>query len=120
MGVITVLFALIYRFLPDVRLAWSDVWIGAVVTALLFITGKQMIGFYLGHSTLASRYGAAGSVVVLLLWVYYSAQIVLLGAEVTRVVVNRKGKKAPPKRFARRDPSAHPHAPRVVPVTGNR
>ncbi|HEV8150945.1 MAG TPA: YihY/virulence factor BrkB family protein [Gemmatimonadales bacterium] len=120
LGVITVLFALIYRFLPDVRLAWGDVWIGGVVTALLFIIGRQLIGFYLGHSTMASNYGAAGSIVVLLLWVYYSAQVVLLGAEVTRVFVSREGKKAPPKRFARRAPSAHPHAPRVMPLSRER
>jgi membrane protein len=113
LGVITLLFALIYRFLPDVRLRWRDVWVGSFTTAVLFSIGKQLIGLYLGHSTIASTYGAAGSVVVLLLWVYYSSQIVLLGAEFTRVYVQHQGKRAPPKRFAERDPLAHPTAPRV-------
>ncbi|HEV8599081.1 MAG TPA: YihY/virulence factor BrkB family protein [Gemmatimonadales bacterium] len=113
LGVITLLFALIYRFLPDVRLRWRDVWIGALTTALLFSVGKQLIGFYLGRSMIASSYGAAGSIVVLLLWVYYSSQIVLLGAEFTRVYVEHKGKRPRPNEFAKRDPQAHPSAPRV-------
>lgn len=83
-GVLTVLFAMIYRVLPDIRLAWSDVWVGGLATALLFTIGKTLIGLYIGASSTASSYGAAGSVVVLLVWVYYSAQIVLLGAEFTR------------------------------------
>ena len=98
--VITLLFGLIYRFLPDVRLEWRDVWVGAVVTAALFTVGKFLIGLYLGHSTVASRYGAAGSVVILLLWVYYSSQVVLLGAEFTRVYVRHNGRPVTPKPFA--------------------
>jgi membrane protein len=76
-GLLTALFAALYRFLPDVRISWSDVWIGATITALLFTFGNLLIGFYLGTSTLRSVYGAAGSLVMILLWVYYSAQIFL-------------------------------------------
>ena len=113
LGVVTLLFGVIYRFLPDVRLAWRDVWTGAFVTAILFTIGKQLIGLYLGRSSVASSYGAAGSVVVLLLWVYYSAQIVLLGAELTRVYAEqREGKAPPPNEVARRDADAHPSAPK--------
>jgi membrane protein len=105
-GVITLLFAMIYRVLPDVQLAWRDVWLGAVVTAGLFSVGKFLIGLYLGTSSLASTYGAAGSVVVLLLWVYYSSQIVLLGAEFTRAWVELEGDHKPrPMKHAKRDPA---------------
>lgn len=82
---VTVLFAMLYRVLPDVSVAWRDVWTGAAVTGLLFSIGKTLIGLYLGHSTSGSPFGAAGSVVVFLLWVYYSAQIFLFGAEFTEV-----------------------------------
>jgi membrane protein len=92
-GVITVLFALIYKYLPDTDIQWRDVWIGAAVTALLFTVGKYLLGLYLGNSSVASGYGAAGSFVVLLLWIYYSAQILLFGAEFTQVYANRKGSK---------------------------
>ena len=91
LGVSTTLFALLYRFLPDVRLRWRDVTIGAFVTAVLFTVGQQLIGLYLGQSSVASSYGAAGSVMILLLWVYYSCQILLLGAEFTRVYAHRHG-----------------------------
>ncbi|MGH7525988.1 MAG: YihY/virulence factor BrkB family protein [Gemmatimonadales bacterium] len=104
-GVITLLFAMIYRILPDVDLTWSDVWVGAVVTAGLFSVGKFLIGLYLGTSGVASSYGAAGSVVVLLVWVYYSAQIVLLGAEFTRAYVERFGGRPPPSEHATPDPA---------------
>lgn len=83
-GVIASLFAVIYKMLPEARLSWRDVWIGALVTAGLFIVGKYAIGLYLGNSGVASGFGAAGSVIALLLWVYYSAQIFFLGAEFTR------------------------------------
>lgn len=113
LGVITLLFGLIYRFLPDVRLEWREVWTGAFVTALLFTIGKFLIGLYLGRSSTATSYGAAGSVAVLLLWVYYSAQIVLFGAELTRVYAeHHEGKAPPPNEIARRDADAHPSAPR--------
>jgi membrane protein len=90
-GVIACLFALIYKMLPEVPLSWSDVWIGAAFTAGLFIFGKYAIGLYLGNSDVASGYGAAGSLVALLLWVYYSAQIFFLGAEFTRQYATRLG-----------------------------
>ena len=98
-GVITLLFAMIYKVLPDVKIAWGDVWIGAAVTSLLFTLGKFLIGLYLGNSSAGSAYGAAGSLVVLLLWVYYSAQILLFGAEFTQVYAKRRGSWAasPPK-----------------------
>ena len=84
-AVIAVLFAMIFKVLPDAKINWRDVWIGAVVTAALFTIGKAIIGVYLGHSGLTDVYGAAGSVVVLLTWVYYSALILLFGAEFTHV-----------------------------------
>ncbi len=90
-GVITALFALIYKVLPDTSVRWGDVWIGAGVTALLFSIGKFLIGLYLGHSSVASSYGAAGSFVVLLVWIYYSAQIFLFGAEFTQVYARQHG-----------------------------
>lgn len=87
----TILFAMMFKLLPDVRIAWRDVWIGAGVAAILFTVGKLAIGLYLGHSTFASSYGVAGSFVVLLVWVYYSSQILFLGAEFTQVFANRYG-----------------------------
>jgi membrane protein len=87
--VTTSLFALIYRVLPDVKIAWRDVAIGAFVTAVLFAIGKQAIGLYIGNSTLASAYGAAGSLVVMLVWTYYSAQLILFGAIFTQVYAHR-------------------------------
>lgn len=83
-AVITCLFAAIYKLLPQVKLPWRDVWIGSLVTATLFIAGKRLIGAYLGNSEFSTSYGAAGSVIALLMWVYYSAQIFFLGAELTR------------------------------------
>ena len=90
-GLVTAMFALIYRFMPHVRLQWRDVWIGSVVTALLFSVGKLLIGLYIGKSSVASGFGAAGSLAILLLWVYYSAQVFLLGAEFTRVFAQTHG-----------------------------
>jgi membrane protein len=104
-GVVTLLFGLIYRILPDVNLGWRDVWLGAVVTAGLFTVGKSLIGLYLGTSAVGSSYGAAGSVLVLLIWVYYSAQIVLLGAEFTRAWVEWHGAHPHPMPHARKDPA---------------
>jgi len=86
-----VLFACMFKFLPDVKIAWGDVWIGGAITAILFTIGKILIGFYLGKSTVASAYGIAGSFVVLLLWINYSAQILFFGAEFTQVWANRYG-----------------------------
>lgn len=91
LGIIMLLFALIFKFLPDAEVRWQDVWTGAAITALLFTIGKTLIGLYLGRSGVASAYGAAGSLVLLLLWVYYSAQILLLGGEFTQVYARRRG-----------------------------
>ncbi len=91
---ITMLFAMIYKFVPDVRIAWSDVWIGAATASGLFSVGKFLIGFYLGYSTVASIYGAAASLVTLLLWVYYSSVMFFFGAELTQVYAHRYGSKA--------------------------
>jgi membrane protein len=90
-GLITVLFAMIFKILPDVILEWRDVWIGAAVTSFLFAIGKLLLGFYLAKSDIASGFGAAGSFVLLLVWVYYSAQILLFGAEFTAVYSNAYG-----------------------------
>ena len=91
LGVVTLLFALIFRLLPDRPIPWRHVWFGAAVTAFLFTAGKTFLGMYLGRAALASAYGAAGSLVVLLLWSYYAAQIVFLGAEFTRVATLSHG-----------------------------
>jgi membrane protein len=91
LAVVTGLFALIFKVLPDAKVAWSDVWIGALLTALFFTIGKFAIGLYLGKSDVGSAYGAAGSLVILLVWVYYSAQILLFGAEFTQVYANKLG-----------------------------
>jgi len=90
-GVTLTMFALIFKYLPDVRIAWSDVWIGASITAVLFVAGKYLIGLYLGMGAVSSSFGAAGSFVVLLLWIYYSTQILLFGAAFTQVYANRLG-----------------------------
>ncbi|MGH8796372.1 MAG: YihY/virulence factor BrkB family protein [Caldimonas sp.] len=90
-GLITVIFAMIYKIIPRTHIQWHDVWIGAAVTALLFAVGKFAIGLYIGTSGVTSSFGAAGSLAVLLLWVYYSAQIFLLGAEFTWVYAHRYG-----------------------------
>ena len=89
--VITVLFAMIYKFIPRVAIRWSDVWIGALVTSFLFTFGKFLIGIYIGKTGVESSYGAAGALAVLLVWVYYSAQIFLLGAEFTKVYAESHG-----------------------------
>jgi membrane protein len=89
--VVTLLFAMIYKLLPDTPVAWRDVWVGALITSFLFTLGKFAIGFYLGKASVASSYGAAGSVVILLLWVYYSALILYFGAEFTHVYSMRRG-----------------------------
>jgi membrane protein len=96
--VITVLFAMLYRILPETRISWADVWIGAAVTALLFDVGKLLIGLYLGRSSVASVFGAAGSLVVILVWVYYSATIFLFGAELTEVYAKSWGSLSPRSR----------------------
>ena len=96
----TGLFAAIFKVLPDAQVRWRDVWVGAAATALLFAVGKELLGLYLGRSSVSSSYGAAGSVLVLLLWVYYAAQILFLGAEFTQVWANRFGGHVQPARGA--------------------
>ncbi len=102
LAVTSFLFALIFKVLPDAIIRWRDVWVGAMVTALLFSLGRFLIGLYLGRSSIGSAYGAAGSLVVLLLWVYYSAQILFLGAEFTQVYARKFGLEIVPKPNAER------------------
>jgi membrane protein len=99
-AVITLLFAAIFRVLPDARIRWRDVWVGAVVTALLFVIGKTLIGIYLGRSNPGEAFGAAGSLALLLVWIYYSSMIVLFGAEFTQVWAERRGGGVEPQRGA--------------------
>lgn len=99
-GVIVLLFATIYKLLPDVRIPWSDVWVGASITALLFMIGRFLLGLYLGNTAFSSTYGAAGSLIILLVWFYYSAQILFFGAEFTKVYANRYGSRIQPNRHA--------------------
>jgi membrane protein len=94
-AIITVLFALIYKVLPHITIAWGDVWLGAALTSILFSLGKFLIGLYIGKSAISSSFGAAGALVVLIVWVYYSAQIFLLGAEFTYVYSYTYGSRAP-------------------------
>ena len=95
-GLVTLLFALIYQILPETDISWGDVWIGATVTSILFTLGKYLIGLYLGSSNVGSAYGAAGSLLVILVWIYYSAQIFLFGAEFTHVYAQKFGSLAKP------------------------
>jgi len=99
-AVVVLLFAMIFKFLPDVKIQWRDVWIGAVMTAILFGIGKWLLGFYLGSGAAGSVYGAASSLITLLLWVYYSSQILLFGAEFTQVYAARAGRELKPSEYA--------------------
>ena len=92
--VVAAMFSFIYKIIPDVQVQWSDVWVGALVTAMLFTVGKYLIGLYIGHSGVVSGFGAAGSLVVVMLWVYYSAQIFLMGAEFTWIYANTFGSRS--------------------------
>jgi membrane protein len=115
-GLTTVLFALIYKFIPRVHVGWHDVWIGAAFTALLFAVGKFIIGLYLGKSGVTSAFGAAGSLVVMMVWVYYSAQIFLFGAEFTWVYAHEYGSRRGQPRPGT-EPQAEPHPePSVFPL----
>ncbi|MBP7149633.1 MAG: YihY/virulence factor BrkB family protein [Acidobacteria bacterium] len=98
--VITALFAVLFKYVPDVKIRWRDVWIGAVATAVLFLIGKLLLGLYLGRGSFSSSYGAAGSVLVVLLWVYYASQLVFLGAEFTKTYADRYGSRVVPDRGA--------------------
>jgi membrane protein len=99
-AIVVLLFAMIFKFLPDVKIKWRDVWIGAVITAILFGIGKWLLGFYLGSGAAGSVYGAASSLITLLLWVYYSSQILLFGAEFTQVYAGRAGRGIEPAEYA--------------------
>ena len=121
-GVITVLFAMMYKYLPDAEIPWKYIWPGAFVTAILFSLGKLLIGLYLGNSAVASSFGAAGSLVLLLVWVYYSAQILFFGAEFTQVYANTYGPKILPddkvaaaKNESRRTKDAKSRVPTPLP-----
>jgi membrane protein len=97
LGVLTLLFAIIFRTLPDVSIAWADVWVGAAATAALFTLGKFLIGLYLGRGSVGSDYGPAASAIIMIVWIYYSAQILFLGAEFTQVYSNKYGSRVVPK-----------------------
>jgi membrane protein len=96
LGLITFLFAMIFKFIPDIEIAWRNVWLGAAITAILFTIGKTLIGIYLGQTEVGSTFGAAGSLAVLMIWIYYSSQILFLGAEFTQVFTKRSGVRPPP------------------------
>jgi membrane protein len=117
-AVTTGLFALTFKVLPTARIAWKDVWLGSLVTAALFSIGKSLIGLYLGKSAVASSYGAAGTLVVVIVWVYYSAQIFFYGAEFTREFARRSGSHRSPQaansEFAREDEAMVDRARRIV------
>jgi membrane protein len=98
--VITVLFAAMFRFLPDAEIAWRDVWVGAAVTTVLFVVGKFLIGFYLGQSDPGQAFGAAASLAVLLVWIYYASLIVLFGAEFTQTWARQRGRGIRPEEGA--------------------
>lgn len=112
-GILVLLFAAVFKYLPDVEVAWSNVWAGAILTAILFTIGRHLIGLYLGYSSVGSAYGAAGSLIVLLLWVYYSVCIVFLGAELTQAYAYHSGRGMKPSEYAEWVPEGqakHRHA----------
>lgn len=117
-GVITVLFAMMFKFLPDADIAWRDVMVGAFMTAVFFSLGKMVIGIYLGNSAVASTFGAAGSLVVILVWIYYSAQILFFGAEFTQVYANNYGSKIVPEAGKQTEKISLPQSPSAVPQIG--
>jgi membrane protein len=100
LAVIVLLFAMIFRYLPDAKIAWQDVWVGAILTAVLFALGKFVLGPYLGSGAAGSAYGAASSLITLLLWIYYAAQILLFGGEFTQVYANTYGSVVEAKKHA--------------------
>ena len=102
-GIITLLFALMFKYVPDAKVAWKDVWFGSIVTALLFTIGKFGLGMYIGKSSVVSTYAAAGALLIVLLWVYYSAQIVFFGAELTQAYAQAVGRSVEPSKHAERD-----------------
>jgi membrane protein len=108
-GVIALLFGAMFRVLPDAKVRWRDVWVGATVTAFLFVVGKTLIGIYLGHSNPGQAFGAAGSLALLLVWIYYSSMILLFGAEFTQVWAEQRGSGVTPERGAVRATPEGPH-----------
>jgi membrane protein len=107
-GMIALFLALLFKLLPDARIGWKDVWLGGLVTSLLFHLGKYGIALYIGRASVGSAFGAAGSLAVLLVWIYYSSQIVLWGAELTRAYSNRYGSHVVPDENAIEAPHAAP------------
>jgi uncharacterized BrkB/YihY/UPF0761 family membrane protein len=102
-AIITLLFALMFKYVPDAKVAWKDVWFGAIVTSLLFTIGKFGLGMYLGKSSVVSTYAAAGALLIILLWVYYTSQIVFFGAELTQAYARAVGRDVQPSEHAERD-----------------
>jgi membrane protein len=115
-GVVILLFAMIFRYLPDIKIGWRDVWIGASLTALLFVIGKFILGLYLGSGAAGSAYGAASSLITLLLWIYYSAQILLFGAEFTQVYATTYGSQVEPEAHAVRVQRLEVEVPRQTSI----
>ncbi len=113
-SIVTTLFALIFKFLPDAKVAWRDVWFGALVTAVLFTLGKYAIGLYLGRASVATPFGAAGSLVVFVVWVYYSGLIVFYGAELTQVTARHAGRRIEPAANAERAEEKKSAAPNAA------
>jgi membrane protein len=109
--VIAALFALIFKYLPDIEIAWRDVWVGAAITALLFVAGKFGIGLYLGTSEVGSAYGAAGSLIVILVWIYYSALILFFGAELTQAWATNRGRSTVDASVSEKSDSKHGGVP---------
>lgn len=103
LGLMTFIFGLMFKYVPDAKIAWKDVFVGSVITALLFLFGKFLLGVYLSKGSLGSAYGAAGSLIVLLAWIYYSAQIILFGAEFTQVYTRIYGSKIRPSKHSQVD-----------------
>ena len=103
----TLLFALVYKVLPDVEMSWKDVWVGAALTAVLFEVGRFLLGFYLGRGSVGSPYGAAGSLVLILLWIYYASVIFFFGAELTQTWAIFHGRRLEPQEYAEQTPEAH-------------
>ncbi len=117
LGIATLLFAMIYKLMPSTPIAWRDVWVGAITTAVLFEVGKFLIGLYIGKSSTTQAFAAAGSVVVLLAWVYYAAQIFLLGAEFTKAYADDHGSKAAAKAMVATAQTAESGVPKEIPAT---
>ncbi|HUR29651.1 MAG TPA: YihY/virulence factor BrkB family protein [Planctomycetota bacterium] len=101
--VVTLLFAMMFKFLPDAKISWRHTWVGAALTAVLFTVGKQLIGVYLGRASIGSSFGAAGSIVVFTVWIYYASLLVFLGAKITRVTAKLAGERVVPEDFAHRE-----------------